>query len=781
MNGNDGNDIMYGQGDNDTMHGNAGDDYMEGNSGRDTMNGDENEDDMLGGSGHDDGGTNDAFRELRNVLDDNVGGSGDTMHGDDSFDYMAGDNANITRPGGTHSYDGSARRDVELYDVEVFGGDVISGLASGDDAMTGDASNDVMLGQGGDDTMNGNADEDYMEGNHGGDTMAGDAGQDDMNGGGSANDGVITLAGDFDPGREADGLLDEGDTMYGESDTSDGDSDGNGADAMMGDNAVITRPLAGGLWETNSFNGQFTRIITIADVETTANAPLPAGISGPDDMWGNSNDDLMYGQGDMDEMHGGSGDDYMEGNAASDLMFGQGDEDDMLGGTGPTTSSSQLRELSSGDLATLLQGRTDKSTTDRDGVPSGTGTTGNLTPTIDNVLLGDVMYGGPAADVMLGDNGVIERPLVGGLWDELSYFLEAGSDGTLAPRHPTGAASDRVNRNTNMVDTAPGMTAGSDLMFGEQGDDDMYGQYDDTTAAGVGDEMYGGPGEDAMAGDQGVFDSREQTAPTTHIAPNQPFIEDDIHIQGTLFREFQFPALNQGVQIVIGGADRMRGGEEGDWMHGGAGDDIMNGDELNDRMFGDNGSDTVWGGRQHDHVWGGNDRDFLDVHPRVDESDTSPDSCNPLDPPDPSAWYTFAFDGGGTCDGNLEEVDFIYGGWHADALQANIADNGPRIGDRLIDWVGVYNLYIVCPSTYGEYVITRETSPSMTTFLHQLAEGDGAFMPGPNSGPGAVPTDPSGFNEIAFVYKPGIKSNANPPYIGTPAHFTPSPDCQTFP
>ncbi|MEO7666957.1 MAG: thrombospondin type 3 repeat-containing protein, partial [Dehalococcoidia bacterium] len=194
------------------------------------------------------------------------------------------------------------------------------------------------------------------------------------------------------------------------------------------------------------------------------------------------------------------------------------------------------------------------------------------------------------------------------------------------------------------------------------------------------------------------------------------------------------------------------------------GNDVMNGDNGNDRMFGDNGDDAVWGGRHHDHIWGGRGYDMLDVHPAADETGESPASCNPLDPPSPAAWYAFGFDSGATCDGNLEQVDFIYGGWDADQMQANVGENGNAIGDRLFDWVGNYNLFIVCPSSYGERIITRSHSPSIAEFLHRLAEGDGAYMPGPDA------YDPSGFNEIGFVHRGDMRYNNNPVYPGTPAH-----------
>ena len=76
-------------------------------------------------------------------------------------------------------------------------------------------------------------------------------------------------------------------------------------------------------------------------------------------------------------------------------------------------------------------------------------------------------------------------------------------------------------------------------MRGGAGDDEMYGQFDDTTLTqpAIGDEMYGDEGEDAMAGDQGLFNNRVLTATDQqYIRPQPPFIDDDIRISGSLFR-----------------------------------------------------------------------------------------------------------------------------------------------------------------------------------------------------------------------------------------------------
>jgi len=784
--GNDNDDVMYGQGGDDEMHGNAGEDYMEGNAANDTMTGDAGQDDMLGGTGPTTSNDPATAIDGRTDGDDVMTGESDMSQGlatGDGADYMIGDNGRIIRPlitsgpgtGGwqMETFNGNFDRVLTILDVELGVNPPLSALVSGDDDMWGNDNDDAMYGQGGNDEMHGNAGEDYMEGNAGNDTMTGDVGQDDLIGGTGASTSGNQLS-TLTSGEKATAVNDRtdgDDDIFGEDSLSgQGTENGDGADVILGDNGTIERPLDLLLmWEVNTFNGNFTRLTTLLDVEFTGsgNYPLDPDLSGDDEIWGNDNDDIVYGQGGNDLIHGNAGFDYLEGNAASDMMFGEDGEDDMLGGSGPTVSKSQLAPLGAEASASAVPGRTDVSTMMRN-VPLGTVAS-------QSVPLGDTMYGGNGADEMIGDNGTINRLIPGGQWVTLNYSTLADHIGDVAPRHPTGPASSRIDREVAMLETTPGLTANSDLMFGGDGDDQMYGQFDETAGAtqpAIGDEMHGENGEDAMAGDQGNFLERKLTTATVHIKPNEPFVDDDIFIQNSLYREFRM------LQIPTGGNDRMRGGNGGDWMHGGAGADVANGDNGNDHIFGNNGDDDIWGGRHHDHIWGGRDRDQLDLHPRVTESNSLPNACGQLSPADPQEWYTFAFEGGlatTTCDGNFEDVDYIYGGWDADALQANVGDNGPKIGDRLFDWVGVYNLYILCPGTYGEFVSTREFSPQMTEFLHRLAEGDGAYRPG------TAITDPSGFNEIAFVFRPDLKFNKNPPYVDTPAHFNCTTDSITIP
>jgi hypothetical protein len=97
-------------------------------------------------------------------------------------------------------------------------------------------------------------------------------------------------------------------------------------------------------------------------------------------------------------------------------------------------------------------------------------------------------------------------------------------------------------------------------------------------------------------------------------------------------------------------------------------------------------------------------------------------------------------------------------------MQANVADEGPVAGDRLVDWVGAYNVYYLCPGLYGEYVNTRDLSPAIIAFLQDLAAGDG--------GVDTKTEGTSGFNEVAIVFPNQAGENSHPIHPDNPGHFT---------
>lgn len=821
INPGEGDDIVYGQSADETINGGLGDDYIEGNAGQDVIHGDDGDDDLIGGSGYDFGGADGARRSLATVHDESVNGLGDTIDGDAGIDHIAGDNAYLLevdgtrtielhdvdlagdavvvdpaasgndllrgglgadvlygqgdddqvfggdgddyaegnngldlvggdggqddlvggsgrdngnggyrefdnalddadilrggadhdvilgdnayvgRPGGINAFNLSVKREIRLYDVEHVAGPVVSVDVHGDETqMDGGDGDDLIFGQGGNDLVEGAAGHDYGEGNSGADVVKGGVGGDDLVGGSSAHDGV------FDLDRDGTGTLDESDTIYGELDESDGTPDGSGGDVVLGDNATVNRVLdANGLWVTTSFNGTFERQITTADVELVGGPVVDPRVHGDERLFGNDNDDLVFGQGGRDYIRGGSGDDALQGNHDADTIYGGPQQDDAIGGT-------------------FAPNRLDK---------------------------GDFVYGdsnddgGTEAtdghDVLAGDNAIISRPLGGGLWIPIVY-----GNGT----------KDRITRTIQVLDVAgPGEGSGSDLIRGGGADDDIVGQFDDgadstlvgarcyglgTFAKVEGDLLCGDAGEDAIVGDMGTIVNRSEDsgARQRSIKPQQPFLSDVIFEKGSLTR------LVTLTQIELGGNDVVLGGPDGDKLHGGSGDDLINGNAGDDAAFGDDGIDAAWGGAGHDHLYGGHGGDFLDINPRVT---------------DPASWKVAAPVGD-----NYQDLDYIYGGWDQDAMQANISGNGPAVGDRLLDWVGAYNAYYVCAATYGDFVITRAQNPGLLQYLNDQASGDGAVD---TTTPGA-----SGFREVAIVHKSEEPQNSNPPHPDNVAHFT---------
>ncbi len=757
-------DRIFGQGGSDGIHGNDGNDYVEGNHAADTINGDDGNDDLIGGGSANDG----------RIDDDRVGNGlkdlADVVEGDQGVDLIAGDNAIIVR-----NIPAFGRIQIELFDVDLVATTPALGT-SGGDTLRGGTEADQIFGQGGDDFIDAGAGTDYAEGNHGNDNIIGGDGDDDLIGGGSANDGVI------DDDRIGNNLEDKRDTIT-----------GNGAnDWVAGDNAIIARNL---LAPTRSA----TRLpIELFDVQLFGSNISPL-TSGGDIIDGNDGSDRLFGQGNGDQnlvtqtdpgdgrnnnfvgsaagpnfdrngladesvtggwkgdvISGGLGDDAIEGNHGNDLIFGNAlnagdggqDEDDIVGGGSADDGVIDDSRLNLG--ANLLDGA---DTIHGD-------STNNIT--------GD-------DDAITGDNAWVVR----------LNTKQAGPG-------PGGTTVDQWNRDTRMTTATTGVgTFGNDFISGNGGHDELFGQ-------GGNDYAEGGYGSDAIIGDLGKVTtdllgnggSVPDICAAATISPNEPFIQEQVCQPRTLFRLVQLYAYDDtqtaGTGAVVAGSDVLLGLDGDDWIHGGAGADLINGDgdgggeivdpnatytktitDPNpatldaDRLFGgdSNGAgvvtvnangtdvgngDAVWGGRGRDHSYGGRGDDMLDVRP---------------DALFPATWQAWA-------EADVESyhgVDFIYGGYDQDAMQANVASNGPVTGDRLFDWVGAYNIYYLCPATYGAYVSIRDQSPAVIKYFEDQARTDGAFEVNGNN--------TSGARELAMVYKPDVKNNTNPIYPGQPGHF----------
>jgi hypothetical protein len=283
-----------------------------------------------------------------------------------------------------------------------------------------------------------------------------------------------------------------------------------------------------------------------------------------------------------------------------------------------------------------------------------------------------------------------------------------------------------------------------------------------------------------------------------------------------------------------GGNDRMRGGNGADALHGGAGDDLMNGDSGGDIVFGDDGADVLWGGkgcdaavdtpagspdcypngrfdvnargthdRMVDYLFGGKGAtsgpsvdpvtgvlgsDVLDWRPRG-SFDVRGTTCTANPWPetfagakknsagvtvDPCAWFEMTgMDNAEPADDQHHQgIDWQYGGWDRDVMQADVAQNGPNDGDKLLDWNGAFNLFSHCNSAYGGYNDVRQHSPAWQEFLQRWAYSLGAGQQASDAANGSRGVGTSAFVELALVY-PGSDNEhgSGQAYPGTPGHF----------
>ena len=443
------------------------------------------------------------------------------------------------------------------------------------------------------------------------------------------------------------------------------------------------------------------------------------------------------------------GDDYIEGNAGADVVFGNLGQDDIVGGTS-TLFGVDLAHRSDG--SDILFG--------------GAG----LQLAINEI--GDQTEAGHArdADFILGDNGNIFR-ILGDDGQNATYAYDTYTDALPAAQQLKIVVRGHVAIDYTLGGDASDIGTG-DLVFGEGGDDKVFGMRgndvlfgngrDDDLVGGVGlDRIFGGSGIDAILGDDGViFTSRHGTAePLSDIAAStqtsltmDTFTGSVEYIDGTLRKDVALLAWESG------GADIGYGGLGDDWMHMGAGDDAASGAEalaefyndvrpitgtpiafdpvteklefydadnprqkidgffLNfaatdgdgvkiedgkDRIFGDLGNDWLVGGTGNDRMFGGLGADVMNADDNHDNGTTP--GANDL-----------------TADPQFADGDFAFGGNGRDVLIGNTGN------DRLIDWKGEYNTYLVPFSQNGEGTIVRSGQPATRAFLLELGEASGA-------------------------------------------------------
>ncbi len=672
------------------------------------------------------------------------GAAGDTIHAGDGVDFVVGDGGRLDRTRDPNAPSGLVVHDSATGRVEVpslFDRlRTISWAQGGADTVFGDGGADVLIGGAFADAVDGGADDDLIFGD---------------------NVHLVRRPAGFDP-RDLDPTIKAllGTVIY----------DGNGT-ALINQALLFADPRIAAPWAE----------LEIVDLDHSLAIQDAAGTSfGNDYLAGGADDDVIFGQLGDDTIQGdGSilgklagapvgatrlpdgtlgltasfeadtdGDDYVEGNGGDDVIFGNLGQDDLIGG------SSSLFTLTTPEL------RPDGS----DIIFGGAGVR------LARDDIGDTSERGHArdADYVLGDNGNLYR-----LVDAAGQFLAFNYD-TYTAGLPAGQQLRIVPRAFELLDYtlggAPADLGASDLVYGGPGDDVIHGMtgndvlygngQDDDLYGGWGhDKIFGGSGQDGVVADDGLLlTSRNGTAEplygqaaTTQALIDIPggFIGAVVDITGMLKKTVDLLAYE------LGGHDIVYGGLGDDWIHGGAGDDAISGAEalsgfytdttpqtedppigydpatgklefydadnprtkipdflLNfdafdaageviedgkDRLFGDLGNDWLVGGTGHDRLFGGFGDDLLNID---DNHDTNGGRNDVVDD---RMWGDFAFGGGGR-----------------DVLIANTGL------DRMFDWLGEFNSFIVPFARFGAPTVNRSPSPHIRAFLLALGAAAGA-------------------------------------------------------
>ena len=134
----------------------------------------------------------------------------------------------------------------------------------------------------------------------------------------------------------------------------------------------------------------------------------------------------------------------------------------------------------------------------------------------------------------------------------------------------------------------------------------------------------------------------------------------------------------------------------------------------NDVIFGDLGNDWLVGGTGQDTLWGGWGNDLSnaddDLHSDASRQPTAPARTG-------DTWLNDAPDGV-----NSSYQDRVYGGAGLDILIGNTG------GDRLIDWVGEFNSYLVPFAPFGIATVSRQNEPQLPEFLYALSRSQGVDL-----------------------------------------------------
>jgi Ca2+-binding RTX toxin-like protein len=580
--------------------------------------------------------------------------------------------------------------------------------------------------------------DDYIEGNGGNDVIFGSLGQDDIIGGSSDLYGLVARS------QRPDGR----DLVFGGAGTDIARNEI--GDATIDAAGVITVKTDGHMLDADTIIGDNGRILRLVGVNGTARGIGGVNANGVVSTGGllNYNYDneaigtgpgyhhiivravelLDYTQGGpdfnptaaardiggTDELHGESGDDFIYGQKGSDVLFGEGQDDDLIGGYGNDW-------ISGGTGADGVIGDDGRILTSRNSLSSDPNDPGYL------VSPGETLNG--IAPLLKSDadpkydNG-----------NALNELISTPGNMQIDTINLSGALKKAVNLTPFSVDpvwNGQADPATDETPFKATNDDIIFG--------GLGsDWLHGGSGDDAMSGAEALTLSYTQiqdaNLDVTGIAESDyahPFNPGDALRFNAIDPNAKHPRIagrtgefalydeNDPMRKVMltatGALDKTGGGfefflnfnkDEGVFVPAGtipkatgqtpdSFPSVHN--DGNDIIFGDNANDWIVGGTGRDHMYGGWGNDLLNA----DDDLTTAGGLNNVPETQPSY------------------EDRTVGGAGKDVLIANTG------GDRLIDWVGEYNSYLVPFAPFGMATVSRTMQPQLHYFLYAASLSDG--------------------------------------------------------
>jgi Ca2+-binding RTX toxin-like protein len=546
-------------------------------------------------------------------------------------------------------------------------------------------------------------------------------------------------------------------------------------DATLGSTGIITTVATGHARDADVIAGDNARILRLVGtfgVQRTPNAYLtyaydtyagglrlvPRAVELLDYTFGGpafNAASAATDRGAADEFHGESGDDQIYGMTGNDVLYGDGQDDDLIGGYGDDWISG-----GTGDDGIL--GDDGRISTSRN---SSTGWTAQGVPCTAD---GTTCYAEPLYGILaLFPTDPNTRTSQGNVLNEVIYTPGHVQEETV---NVAGVLNKSVNLTPFNVDPAD-----LDPLFRPEGG------YDDIIFGGLGDDaIHGGSGDDALSGAEALVAGYAPKYVTSCGAGTTP---DCTAVRDGLVRiDFGHPVnpgdvLRYNPDDVDGWHyDRTRRAGEFDlydeyeprrailfndaaevwtctsyspsghtctgntdvalfphqfflnnvWDEGptilGCVDFAPNGSCLatggaqsdgNDVLFGDLGNDWVVGGTGHDTLWGGWGNDLLQADDVLGVGCTSYSNSGTCltrgeswlnDSPDTHPMYE----------------DRAFGGAGRDVLIGNTG------GDRLIDWTGEFNSYIVPFAPFGIATVSRQVPPALFEFLYRLSAAQGA-------------------------------------------------------